>query len=180
MLRTVISPSAGNYTSNLHAISASGASDVWAVGEYFNGAVNQTLIERWDGTVWKIVPSPNEGSVNDSNRLRGVVALSPANAWAVGDYDDGSSQRIFRCRACQVAVFSNYTRPELHFVRGGTLDDPSSVAPDVHIYTRSKLPWVTLSDGVPSFEAYYDSKTLWPAAKLDRLRAAFSSAAGDG
>jgi len=94
--------------------------------------------------------------------------------------DDGSAQRIFRCPACRVAVFSNYTRPEVHFVRGGTLDDPSSVTPDVHIYTRSKLPWVNLPKGVPAFEAYYDSKALWPAASLERLRSAFSSSGSDG
>jgi hypothetical protein len=79
-----------------------------------------------------------------------------------------------------VAVFSSYTRPEVLFVRAGTLDDPSSVAPDVHIYTRSKLPWVALPDDVPAFEAYYDSKTVWPPARLERLRTAFSSAARDG
>ena len=43
--------------------------------------------------------------------------------------DDGSSQRIFRCPDCQVAVFSLYTRPEVRFVRGGTLDDPSRWRP---------------------------------------------------
>ena len=59
--------------------------------------------------------------------------------------DDGSVQRVFRCPTCQVAVFSQYTRPEVRFVRGGTLDDPSSVEPDVHIFTRSKLPWVVLA-----------------------------------
>jgi hypothetical protein len=90
--------------------------------------------------------------------------------------DDGSTQRIFRCRSCQVAVFSNYGRPEIHFVRAGTLDDPSRVAPDVHIYTRTKLPWVTLPDSVPAFDVYYDSKALWPAASLQRLRAALSPA----
>ena len=89
--------------------------------------------------------------------------------------DDGSTQRIFRCPTCQVAVYSEYTRPEVHFVRGGTLDDPSSVAPDAHIYTRSKVPWVTLPDVVPAFEIYYDSKTLWPAASLERLRSALAS-----
>ena len=95
--------------------------------------------------------------------------------------DSGRPHFIHRCPACQVAVWSDYGgRPALRFVRVGTLEDPTALKPDVHIYTRSKLPWVTLSDGVPSFEAYYDSKTLWPAAKLDRLRAAFSSAAGDG
>ena len=58
----------------------------------------------------------------------------------------------------------------LRFVRGGTLDDPAAVAPDVHIYTRSKLPWVRLPDSVPAFEAYYDPKALWPAASLERVR----------
>jgi hypothetical protein len=88
--------------------------------------------------------------------------------------DDGSSQRIFRCPGCQVAVFSEYTRPEFRFVRAGTLDDPSSVRPDVHIFTRSKVPWVTLPDSVPAFEIYYDTKELWPAASLARAEAAFS------
>jgi hypothetical protein len=88
--------------------------------------------------------------------------------------DDGSTQRIFRCPTCQVAVFSNYGRPEIRFVRGGTLDDPSGVAPDVYIYTRSKLPWITLPDAVPAFEVYYDAKVLWPAASLRRLRAALA------
>jgi hypothetical protein len=88
--------------------------------------------------------------------------------------DDGSTQRIFRCPDCQVAVFSEYGRPQVRFVRAGTFDDPSSVAPDVHIFTRSKLPWVELPASVPAFEIYYDSKTLWPPESLERLRAAFA------
>ena len=89
--------------------------------------------------------------------------------------DDGSAQRIHRCPVCQVAVYSEYGRPEVRFVRGGTLDEPSSVAPDVHIFTRSKLPWVTLPEDVPAVEVYYDSKALWPAESLERLRAAVAS-----
>jgi hypothetical protein len=89
--------------------------------------------------------------------------------------DDGSAQTVFRCPMCQLAVFSVYTRPEVRFVRAGTLDEPSSVAPDAHIFTRSKLPWVTLPDSVPAFEVYYDSKTLWPPASLERLRAVMPS-----
>jgi hypothetical protein len=85
--------------------------------------------------------------------------------------DDGSVQQIYRCPDCQVAVFSEYGRPEVRFVRGGTLDDPASVAPDVHIFTRSKLPWVELPGSVPAVEVYYDTKALWPTASLDRLRA---------
>ena len=90
--------------------------------------------------------------------------------------DDGSTQLIFRCPTCQVAVYSQYTRPELRYVRGGTLDEPSSVVPDVHIFTRSKLPWITLPDSVPAFEVYYDSKALWPAASLERREAIMASA----
>jgi hypothetical protein len=85
--------------------------------------------------------------------------------------DDGSKQRIFRCPTCQVAVFSEYGRPEVRFVRGGTLDQPSGVVPDVHIFTRSKLSWITLPDSAPAFEVYYDTKALWPPASLERLDA---------
>jgi len=85
--------------------------------------------------------------------------------------DDGTMQEISRCPMCQVAVFSHYGWPEVRFVRGGTLDEPSSIAPDVHIFTRSRLDWVVLPDSVPAFEVYYDSKTLWPADSLERLAA---------
>jgi hypothetical protein len=85
--------------------------------------------------------------------------------------DDGSTQTIFRCPTCQIAVFSQYTRRDVYFVRGGTLDDPSAVSPDVHIFTRSKLPWVKLPEGVPAVEVYYDRDELWPAASLARFEA---------
>ena len=85
--------------------------------------------------------------------------------------DGGSMQRIFRCPTCEVALYSQYTRPEVYFVRGGTLDDPSRAAPDVHIFTRSKLPWVVLPESVPAFDVYYDMEALWPAASLERLAA---------
>jgi hypothetical protein len=81
------------------------------------------------------------------------------------------TQQIFRCPSCQVALFSRYTRASTRFVRAGTLDDPSRVSPDVHIYTRSKLPWVELPDDVPAFSTYYDTQKLWPAASLERLKA---------
>jgi hypothetical protein len=92
--------------------------------------------------------------------------------------DDGSAQRIFRCPTCQVALFSEYGRPEVRFVRAGTLDDPSRVEPDVHIYTRSKLPWIALPESVPAVDVYYSSKELWPAASLERLNAVMPSRAG--
>lgn len=83
--------------------------------------------------------------------------------------DGDSVQRIFRCPRCQVAVFSEYGRPEVWFVRGGTLDDPTHITPDVHIYTRSKVDWVILPEETPAFDVYYDTGQLWPARSLRRL-----------
>jgi hypothetical protein len=87
--------------------------------------------------------------------------------------DSGRPHAIYRCPSCKTAVWSDYGgRPHLRFVRVGTLDDPAALPPDVHIYTRSKLPWIVLPDGVPAFAEYYDMKALWPAESLARRHAA--------
>jgi hypothetical protein len=86
--------------------------------------------------------------------------------------NSGRPHQVFRCATCQTAMWSEYGEIEtLRFVRVGTLDDPAAIPPNVHIYVRSKLPWVTLPEGVPSFEAYYDSQKLWPAVSLKRRSA---------
>lgn len=86
--------------------------------------------------------------------------------------DSGRPHEIHRCTACKVAVWSVYGGiAKLRFVRVGTLDDPAALPPDVHIYVRSKLPWIALPENVPAFEAYYDSRKLWPAESLERRRA---------
>jgi len=86
--------------------------------------------------------------------------------------DSGQPHGIYRCTSCKVALWSVYgSGPKLRFLRVGTLDDPAAITPDVHIYVRSKLPWVSLPEGVPRFEAYYDSRKLWPRQSLERRRA---------
>jgi len=86
--------------------------------------------------------------------------------------DSGRPHDVYRCPICQTAVWSDYgRRPVLRFVRVGTLDDASLLPPDVHIFTRSKLPWVGLPKDQPTFEVYYDLKSLWPAESQERRRA---------
>lgn len=86
--------------------------------------------------------------------------------------DSGRPHDIYRCPNCRIAVWSDYgRRPSLRFVRVGTLDDPSALVPDVHIYTRSKLPWVRLPEVVPAFEEYYEMNVFWPKDSLERRRA---------
>ncbi len=86
--------------------------------------------------------------------------------------DSGRPHDVYRCPRCQTAMWSDYGgRPALRFVRVGTLDRPDALKPDVHIFTRSKQPWVGLPAGVPAFEVYYDMAKLWPADSLKRRAA---------
>jgi hypothetical protein len=89
--------------------------------------------------------------------------------------ESGRGQQVWRCPDCRVAVWSNYggAKDLLRFVRVGTLDAPGALPPDIHIFTRSKLPWVLLPDDALAVEEYYDSKTVWPAASLERRKALF-------
>jgi hypothetical protein len=87
--------------------------------------------------------------------------------------ESGRPHDIYRCAICHTALWSDYgRRPALRFVRVGTLDDPAALPPDAHIFTRSRLPWVELPKSVPAFDVYYDMEVLWPAASLQRRRAA--------
>lgn len=82
--------------STLSGVSARAANDIWAVGSFQSAkgtAINSyTLTMHWNGTAWTIVPSPNPATPSPLNGVRqllnGVVALSPADAWAVGNTVD--------------------------------------------------------------------------------------------
>ncbi len=87
--------------------------------------------------------------------------------------NSGAGQKIARCPACRVAVWSHYAGagPVVKFVRVGTLDNPDLLPPDVHIFTASKQPWVVLPPGTPAFAEYYERETVWPRESLARRQA---------
>jgi hypothetical protein len=86
--------------------------------------------------------------------------------------ESGRPHDIHRCPICATALWSDYGRREVVlFVRATTLDAPNALPPDVHIFTRSKLPWVGLPADVPAFDIYYDMATLWPPESLARREA---------
>ncbi|MDP9138099.1 MAG: GFA family protein [Pseudomonadota bacterium] len=93
------------------------------------------------------------------------VVLTPSNS--------GRGQKISRCPTCRIALWSNYSGAgdAVRFVRVGTLDEPDRLPPDIHIFTASKQPWITLPSDVPAVEQYYDREKYWPAASLARRRA---------
>ena len=83
--------------------------------------------------------------------------------------ESGNGQRISRCPQCQVAVWSNYSSDAIHCLRIGTLDEPDNLPPDIHIFTESKQPWVTLPSDVPVYETYYKKAEVWSADSLARF-----------
>ena len=98
--------------------------------------------------------------------LSGVpeVVLTPSNS--------GKGQKIWRCPACRVALWSNYggAGDVVRFVRVGTLDEPGRLPPDIHIFTTTKLPWVVFPPGARVVDEFYDINATWPAESLERRR----------
>src|SRR5580693_7027956 len=83
---------ADNSFESLSGASTDTTNDAWAVGFSTPGIPEEvatlTLILHWDGTSWKVVPSPNVGpnSPFQSNSLLGLTANSANDIWAFGDY----------------------------------------------------------------------------------------------
>lgn len=85
----------------------------------------------------------------------------------------GRGQAIARCPVCRLALWSNYADAGalVRFVRVGTLDEPDRLAPDIHIFTQSRQPWVLLAPDTPAVPQYYDRARYWPASSLARWEA---------
>ena len=63
----------------------------------------------------------------------------------------GAVDRLF-CPDCGSPVFSEApANPALVFIKAGTLDDPSWVTPQIHIWTESAMPCTAIPEGVPAF-----------------------------
>ena len=88
----------------------------------------------------------------------------------------GKPHDVFFCEKCGTYLWSFYHAApgDALFVRAGTLDRPEQVNPDVHIFTRSKLPWLQLPKDVPAFETFYKIDEVWLAESKERLRRSMS------
>lgn len=101
-----------------------------------------------------------------------VVLLKGAPEAVDTPSNSGKGQKIVRCPLCRVGLWSHYAGAgeRVKFVRVGTLDNPDILPPDIHIYTSTKQPWVSLGDGKPAVPEYYDLKDYWPQESLERRR----------
>jgi hypothetical protein len=82
-------PAAPGVRGALNDVSASSATDAWAVGT-FGGS--RTVAERWDGVSWKHIPTPNPGRRRSrEDQLFAVAAISRTDAWAIGEWGIGAA-----------------------------------------------------------------------------------------
>jgi hypothetical protein len=85
----------------------------------------------------------------------------------------GKGQKIWRCPKCRVALWSNYSGSgdAVRFLRVGTLDEPSRLPPDIHIFTSTKQPWVVLPVGAKAVPEFYKPRETWPPETQERFAA---------
>src|SRR5439155_3588006 len=104
--------------STLEGVSGISSRDVWAVGyaEDFASLKSTTLTERWDGSAWRVLPSPNPSGDTLPNRLYSVAAVSTTMVWAVGETGFPGRSLILRWNGSAWNVVPNACRDPLQSV----------------------------------------------------------------
>ena len=70
------------------------------------------------------------------------------------DADSGSTETCHFCGSCGTRLYHDpKARPGSVNIKPGTLDDTSWLTPNLHVWTRSKQPWVPIPEGLPCFES---------------------------
>ncbi len=73
-------------SNSLNAIDAISETDMWAVGGTYENSQGKALIMHWDGSIWKVFPSP--GISGGSYTLKAIDARVSNDVWAVGYHND--------------------------------------------------------------------------------------------
>jgi hypothetical protein len=67
-------------------------------------------------------------------------------------YDSGAGFRVF-CTSCGSPLWYEPTAlPQFRGIPLGVLDDEEVPGPQMHVWTRSKVSWAEISDGLPRYE----------------------------
>lgn len=85
----------------------------------------------------------------------------------------GQGRDLHFCPACGTAIWVRYLYHQVPVIalRTGTLDDTGQLAPQAHIFLRSKQPWVEIPDGVPAYPEAAAREDMWPAESVARYDA---------
>jgi len=102
-----------------------------------------TDCQRWAGSAFSEQAVVPEGAIH---------ATGPVVEFTIRN-ESGALSHQRACGTCHNRLWNtNSARPGIAVVRAGTLDHNRSIEPRLHIWVKSKQPWVTIADGVPCFE----------------------------
>jgi hypothetical protein len=88
--KVVSSPNASTFGNQLSGVACVTASECWAVGYYSTNpfsAPQQTLVEKYNGSSWSIVTSPNP--TNGNPNLQAIACVNASDCWATGTSFNG-------------------------------------------------------------------------------------------
>ena len=111
------SPDPAGPVALLRGVDAAGPDDAWAVGQGLVSEGYRALIERWDGSSWRVVPTPRPPEGSDDS-LEAVAAIDREDAWAVG----GRSGTVFE------ALILHWDGTSWKVVDGPRLDSMGTVS----------------------------------------------------
>ncbi|HJT80809.1 MAG TPA: hypothetical protein VJ719_06400 [Chthoniobacterales bacterium] len=164
----VPSPNLGPTNSQFSAISCVSSSQCWAVGYGTTNTNpnNRTLIERWDGNAWTLVPSPNEGETAP-NILSSVSCPSASNCWAVGSINFSAPNGTPLVQHWNGSAWSIVSSPALNSTHYGlyAVDCPSDA-------TCRAAGW--FNDGSAALQTLAEHFTATPPQIMSASRAASS------
>jgi hypothetical protein len=150
----VATPTLG-VSSSLLSVSASTATDAWAVGMSVLGRHDDgTLMEHWNGSAWSV----NSSLVvtGYTAELTGVVDLSPTNAWAVGEANGSLLEHW------NGSTWSEATIPDPDFTPG--TDDSISASSASDIWVVGSTLNTATDEFVP--EALHFNGTAWSVVPM--------------
>ena len=109
----------------------------------FSGVCHCTSCQKGSGSAFNVVVAvPSSG-----------VAITGELKTYTGKGDSGQATMHQFCPNCGSPISSEAAlMPGVTMIAVGTLDDPSAVSPQMHIYCRSKMSWVQIPEGVGKFE----------------------------
>ena len=96
------------------------------------------------------------GSADSINLMVATASMTIDGELSVfEDRDTSSGSPVYRefCGKCGSPIRSVLgANPAMVAVKVGTLDDPELFAPELHVFTRSKISWVELPPTTPQFD----------------------------
>jgi hypothetical protein len=132
----------------LTAVSASSATDAWAVGfEVLGQHHRQAVLEHWNGSAWS--PDTSDAVATSNATLTGVVDLSPANAWAVTAGSGSQGLAHWNGTAWSFAAFPdvNFTPSSGQAISASSASDVWVVGSTFNAATFASIPEAEHFDG---------------------------------